>query len=410
MKFTADKDVILNLLLKASGTVSNKDVQPILKNFLIQAEDEVLSCMSTDMSLGALAEVELPTIVTEGRVCVPAKKLLDMAKSAPAGMMCLELEDKVLTVLTSYTDKNEKKEALDEPLFKNKWTLHCEDGNLYPEFPAFDDAKALKCTREPLVKGLNRISFAAADSELTVNLMAIYINDGMMYAADGHRACKLVYESDLQDIMIPHPAVKMLVSLLRNSQANDVAIVKTNFHLLFKVGQDIYHSRLLDAKFPPVEKRVFQDTNAYDQELRIKRLEIRSAIKRAQVTVSEETKSLELKYEDNKLTIGTNNSTDDTFVEELWCEWEGEDFTRTINWEYFADVIGAMTEDNVIIKLGADDATKKKRSKFRFEEGDFTAVVMPLRVKRDSKGNVERIHARVAAHADAKDVVAEMGA
>lgn len=254
MKFQADRDVLLNLLSKAAGTVSNKEVQPILKNFQIKAEGDTLACLSTDMSLGALAEIPLPTITEEGTVCAPAKKLLEMAKTAPAGLMKLELDGKLLAIYTNVKDNDPKKP------YQNKWELHCEDGALYPEFPKFDEAKAQTAQRDTFVQGINRVSFAAADSELKINLMGVYVNNGWLYAADGHRAAKMKYDSPLQDIMIPAPAVKMLVSVLRDSQTPEVKVLKTKFHLLFKVGNDIFHTRLLEAQFPDIEKRVFADT------------------------------------------------------------------------------------------------------------------------------------------------------
>lgn len=401
MKFTADRDILTNLLQKAAGTVSNKEVQPILKNFLIRAEDESLACLSTDMSLGAIAEVPLPTIKEEGIVCVPAKKLLDMAKTAPAGLMKLELEGKILSVYTDVKDDAKRP-------YCNKWELHCEDGALYPEFPKFDETKATACARPEFVTGLNRISFAAADSELKINLMAIHINNGYMYAADGHRACKMKYDSKLQDVMVPAPAVKMLVALLRNSQVPELLVVKTKFHLLFKVGSDIYHSRLLDANFPDVEKRVFADTDAYASVLKLNRGELRKAIKRAQVTASEETKALDIQYKAGQFYLRSSNTTDDKYEEGLQSDWNGEDFDQTINWEFFEDVINALTADDVVIRLGDNNGNRK--SKFRIDEGDFSAVVMPLRVKKDSQGNVERLHARVKDHADAKETADNMTA
>lgn len=400
MKFQADRDVLLNLLSKAAGTVSNKEVQPILKNFLIKAEGDSLACLSTDMSLGALAEIPLPTIAEEGTVCAPAKKLLEMAKTAPAGLMKLELDGRLLAIYTNVKDNDPKKP------YQNKWELHCEDGALYPEFPKFDETKAQTAQRDTFVQGINRVSFAAADSELKINLMGVYVNNGWLYAADGHRAAKMKYDSPLQDIMIPAPAVKMLVSVLRDSQTPEVKVFKTKFHLLFKVGNDIFHTRLLEAQFPDIEKRVFSDTDGYTNVLVTNRNELRRAIKRSQVTASEETKALDLVMSGGQLSLKSSNTKDDKYEEHLDAQWNGGDFERTINWEFFEDVATALSKDDVTIKFMDDQGNKK--SKFRIEEGDFVAVVMPLRIKKDAQGNVERLHDRVKGHAEAKEVEANL--
>lgn len=409
MKLSADKDALAALLTKAAGTVSNKDIQPILKNFLIKADGDTLRVMSTDMSLGALAEVNLTTIDEEGMVCAPARKLLEMVNSAPSGAVRMEMDDRVMNVFTSWKNKDDKKNPLPEPKFKNKWELHCEDGALYPEFPTFDEKKAVSCPRESMVKGMKRISFAAADNELKINLMAVYINGGFMYAADGHRACKLKYDTSLSDIMIPAPAVKMLISLLRDSQAKEIKIVKTKFHLLFSVGNDIYHTRLLEAKFPDIERRVFADTEKYEHELKLKRDELKAALRRAKVTASEETKQLSMIYADDGFSLTTENTIEDKYLEIFdFAEWTGDDFNRTVNWEYLEDVVNALSKDVVVIRLGDDKGAR--RSKFRIDEEDFAAVVLPLRVKKDAQGRVEKVHARIKEHTEAQEVAAELGA
>jgi len=403
MKFTADKDALLTLFSKAAGTVSNKDIQPILKNFLIKAEEGSLACLSTDMSLGALAEFELPTIEEEGTVCAPATKLLNMIKTSPPGMVSLVLDGKLLTVKAGY-----KKEG-DNEKFKSKWELHCEDGGLYPEFPTFKSADAVECAREDFVVGLNRVSFAAADSEIKINLMAVYVNNGYMYAADGHRACRLKFESEIQDLMIPYPAVTMLVKLLRDSQVKEIKIHKTKFHLLFKVGANVYHSRLLDKKFPDIEKRVFADTEGYTDKLSIKRAELKAALKRAQITASNETKQLSLFWEGGVFILRTQNTIEDKFEEMFGdASWSGDDFERTINWEYLEDVVNALKEESVDIYFGEDKGNRK--SKFRIQEGDFVAIVMPLRIKVDAQGRQERVHDRVKAHVEAQEATANMSA
>jgi len=212
-------------------------------------------------------------------------------------------------------------------------------------------------------------------------------------------------------VMVPAPAVKMLVSLLRDSQATDVKVVKTKFHLLFKVGNDIYHSRLLEAKFPDVEKKVFAGTEKYELELKINRADIKAALKRAQVTASDETRELALKHDGDNLFLLTHNSTNDNYEELLASEWNGEEFYKTINLEFFEDVINALKSDKVVIAFGPDKVLPNKsvrQSSFLFQEDNFTSVVMPLRIKKDKHGNVERIHERVKEHAEAQEVQANM--
>lgn len=403
MKFRIDKEILAAVLKKASGTVSNKDAQPILKNFLIKVEtgtgpaDGRLRVASTDMSLGAIAEVGNVPVQEEGSVCAPAKKLVDMVDSAPAGNIFIALNGTEITIRSAYDDKDPA-----NPKFRNEWLLHCTEAALYPEFPDFDPAQAVLCKREGLVTGLARTFFAAADDELKINLMCVYINDNRMYAADGHRACRIAYPSNLKDIMIPAPAVKMLVTLLKNNQDDDIKIYKSKFHLMFQVGKDLYHSRLLDATYPDIDGKVFKDTEAYAFTLKVKRDDLKAALARAAVT-TEETNVLKVKMTGGQLSFETEDSQANYCHETFdWVEWNGVDFDRRINLVWLKQTIDVIASDDVVIRMGEDRG--KQQTKYRFDDGsDFAAVIMPLRVRTDADGSKVRLNDRVKQRVEAAE-------
>jgi DNA polymerase III sliding clamp (beta) subunit (PCNA family) len=401
MKLKIDREVLAAVLTKVAGTVSNKDVQPVLKNFLIKVEagqpEGKIKVASTDMAMGAVAEATLPGVIEEGSVCVPAEKLFEMARSAPKGNMYLSLTGNELEIRTAYDDKDPT-----NPKSKNEWYIHCLDAALYPEFPEFKKDQAVSCDRKGLVEGLSRIGFATADNELKLALMAVYIDNGKMYAADGFRACRLNYTSNLKDIMIPAPAVSMLTSLLKISQVDTINVMKSKFHLLFQVGGDVYHTRLLEAKFPNLEDKLFKGTDNYKFKLKIKRAELSEAIKRAKIT-SEETNLLHMSFKNNQFVLETKNNVDDRFHEAFtFAEYDGGDFEKCVNWSFLEDLVTSLKEEHVVIRMDPDKGLVQ--SMYRIDEGqDFAAIILPARVKKDEKGKDVELNPRVKKRTEAAE-------
>lgn len=392
MEFDIPKDMAEALFSKASGTIPSKDVTPILKNFLIKTEKGRLRVLATDMELGAIADTALPGIRRDGICAAPAQKVLDMVSTAQAGNICFRLEGSLLKVLTAFQPATADKAET----FKTQWSVHCMDPETYPEFPTFNDQTQVTVDCKKFVAGLDKISFAAAANELKVNLMAVYINDGKMFAADGHRACRVLFDSKVQDLLVPAPAVKLLVQLLKGAGVDNIGVCKTQHHILFKVGADIYHVRQLDAQFPDVEG-VFKQTDIYGDQLQVEdRTELKAAINRSRVTADEESRLLALKIEkpsqDGKvltdLAVTSRNNQDDSCVEHIPAIWTGtQPFERFVNWEYLEDVLNVLTDKRVVIRMGVD--TEKQKTRYRIDENEFSSVILPVRAKKE-KTEVEK--------------------
>jgi DNA polymerase-3 subunit beta len=414
MHFTIARELLKIQLDKAANTVSAKESQPMLKNFLMKVEGSRLRITATDQNLGAIADLSLVNPTTnettsraDGAVAVPAEKLLSITNSAPEGEMMLKAEGLILTVLGNYKEKDSTGKVLPEPVFTSKWVLHCMDPSQFPDLPDWDQTAAIDVVREDLLAGLDQVSFAAAKNELKQNLMVVNFNNGYMYAADGHRACRREFKTEkpLSDFSIPSGAVKLLVNILKAASVPSLQFCKTKSYLLFKVGEDLFSALRRNAEFPDVEKAILSGTDKYAYSLSVNRKQLTDVITRASVTSWEDHKlifALTTELEQHKLTFRTKNTVEDSFeeiIEGQAVTWNGQPFERQLNWEYLLDVLSVLTSDNVVIRMGED---KPRPTMFRVEEGTFVCVVLPLRQHKDNLGRDEKVHKRVAGHVDAE--------
>lgn len=421
MEFKIDRDVMQVELKKAAGTVSNKDAMPILKNFLMEVKDGILRITSTDLSLGAITELNMvdpstkkSNIVKDGKIAAPAKEMSEIASTAHQGYLHFKLEGTTLKIKSGYRDADANGNPLDKPTAKNEWVIHCMEAINFPDLPRFDEVKAKKVPRESFVACLDQVSFATADSELRANLMAVHINNGYMYATDGSRACRKEFKTEVpvENFTVPRNAVNLLVSLLKGASSSDVYLCDTGGHLLFKVGEDLYSSRKLELQFPDVEKVLISQTDKYPFKMTIPRQMLVDAIKRAQIT-SEENRSLSIlcSVDDGAtITLRSKNTKDDTYEEVLKDKaltWDGAGFDRGINWEWLLDMLQVLGGEVVHLRMGEDKGTRK--TYFRFDEGDFVGIILPLRIRKDEQGKQVKIHKKVADHVAAHDARIALG-
>ena len=82
MKFSIQREKLLQPISQVVGVVERRQTLPVLANFLIAARDGQLSITGTDM------EVELITktaadVQVEGDITVPARKLVDIVRMLP---------------------------------------------------------------------------------------------------------------------------------------------------------------------------------------------------------------------------------------------------------------------------------------------------------------------------------------
>lgn len=421
MEWKIDRDVLQVELKKAVGTVSAKDAMPILKNFLIEVKAGILRITATDLSLGAITELSMTdpstkkdNIVSEGKIAAPAKEMVDIAASAHPGYLHFKLEGTVMTIKSGYKDTDATGQPLEKPTAKNVWTIHCMDATNFPDLPVFDETTAKRVPREKFVEGLDQISFATADSELRVQLMAVHVNGGYMYATDGARACRKEFKTEVpvDNFTIPSKAVDLLVKILKSAAAPDVRLTETKGHLLFKVGEDLYSTRKLEKPFPDVEAALLVPTSEYKNKLTIPRQMLIDAIKRAQIT-SEENRSLSMVVSTKdgvSLILKTRNTKDDAYEELLsdkTITWDGGSFDRGINWEWLMDMLNVLKVDTITIRMGEDKGARK--TYYRFDQDDFVGIILPLRIRKDEVGKNVKVHARVADHVAAHDARVALG-
>ncbi|MBX4215996.1 hypothetical protein KW797_03530, partial [Candidatus Parcubacteria bacterium] len=245
MQLTVRTEDLRAALKKTKLTVSPTDSNVVLQNFALRAENDEITLIATDLQLATVCVV--PATVTEpGTTTLPGIKLISIVDHASSDVMTLKVD----------TGRQQATITAGEYVAQLV-TLSFDD---YPKLEDFKQEDVIKTDRALFAEKLDRISFSVCDNESKRNLLNVFINAGLMQATDSRVTTVIEFDSNFTDTLIPALAVKDLIKVLRASNVQEVELCATASFLLFRLGKDLFMTRLAAAKFPDIPKKVIAPT------------------------------------------------------------------------------------------------------------------------------------------------------
>lgn len=366
MKFTITREVLLKPLQQVSGVVEKRQTLPVLANVLLSVEGGVLSVMGTDLEVELLARVEAQSIV-DGKVTVPAKKLLDICKALPDGAT-LELQEEGSKVLVRSG--------------RNKFTLSTLPASEFPETQTSEGEESFLLDQSVLKHLIDKTSFSMAQQDVR------YYLNGMLFeltpehirtvATDGHRLAVATREfetgvSERRQCILPRKGVVELVRLLSDGE-QQVKMVLDATHIRVSTSSFRFTSKLVDGKFPDYTRVVPQGGAAIVEG---DRNVLRSCFSRAAILSNEKYRGVRVSVVDNLMTVVAYNSEQEEAEIQEEVDYSGDFIEIGFNVNYVMDVLAALDGDTA--RLIMTDST----SSVLIQDGESVSaqyVVMPMRL------------------------------
>jgi DNA polymerase-3 subunit beta len=91
MKFIVSSSALLKQLQQINGVIGSNNVLPILEDFLFQIEKNKLTVIATDLETVMKIHLDIEA-KDSGRVCIPAKILMDSLKNLPNQPLTFDID------------------------------------------------------------------------------------------------------------------------------------------------------------------------------------------------------------------------------------------------------------------------------------------------------------------------------
>lgn len=367
MKFIASSSSLLKQLQHISGVINTNTVLPILEDFLFEIEKNKLTVVATDLETVMRIQLDIEA-KDSGRVCIPAKILLDSLKNIPD------------QPLTFNIDKNFGIEITSD---NGKYKVMGENPDNFPKEPSADDTTSFTMTASALVKAINETIFATSNDDLRPAMTGVFFELDNKYlqcvATDAHRLVRYK-RTDVKcpksdTFIVPRKPLNLVKSAIPSNE-DEVTLSYNDNHLFIKHGSTQMSCRLIDARFPDY-KVVIPADNPY--RLTLNRADFQSALRRVSIFSNKSTNQVALSITGSELQLAAQDvDFSNEGNERMNCQYNGEDLVIAFNARFLIEMLGATESNEVNVELSTPTKAGLIKPVDQEDNEELLMLVMPL--------------------------------
>jgi DNA polymerase-3 subunit beta len=367
MKFSLNRELLLKPLLLVSGAVERKSTLPILSNILLHVSEHSLTLTATDLELEMVAYATVDNQGEDGRLTIPAKKLLDICKSLPDGSLInFESLDDTVTIYSG----------------RSKYSLSTLPALDFPNIEEWKGDVEFKLCKSELLRLIESTHFSMANQDVRYYLNGMSIEtegkEIRSVATDGHRLaiCKLTIDSlelPNRQVIVPRKGILEIIRLL-DPVEEDVQVFLGSNHIRIIDKEFSFTSKLVDGRFPDY-RRVLPRNG--DKVLNTNKDQLRQVLSRASILSNEKFRGVRLNFSKTDLKITANNPEQEQAEEVLEIDFPYDEVEIGFNVNYVLDVLSAIKDSTVKFTLADANSSVVIEGE---NSGEAIYVVMPMRL------------------------------
>ncbi len=367
MKFIVSSTQLLKHLQQISGVINANTVLPILEDFLFEIDKSKLTIVATDLETVMKIHLDIEA-KDSGRVCIPARILLDSLKNIPEQPLTFNIDKNFAVEITSDN---------------GKYKVMGENPDNFPKEPAADTATTFSLPSSALLTAINKCLFAVSNDDLRPAMTGVFFElseKGITcVATDAHRLVRFTR----LDVVCPHKDTfivpKKPLTLLKNvltSNDDALEISYNSNHLFVKHSETELVCRLIDARFPDY-KVVIPTDNPY--KLTVNKSDFQNALRRVSVFSNKSTNQVALTISGSELQLAAQD-VDFSFEgnERMTCQYDGEDLQIAFNAKFLIEMLSAADTDEITVELSTPTKAGIVKPTEKNENEELLMLVMPL--------------------------------
>jgi DNA polymerase-3 subunit beta len=378
MRAVCSTDVFGKKLALVSRGVSARSTIQLLGGILLEAEEGALRLSATDMEI-SIQTVSPAEVEGEGRVVIPARIFNDIVRSLPAGYFTLEYDGSEGTVRLAAGE--------------NEYTIRTYAADDYPKLPEFEAEGSFQMPGDSLVETVEKVSRSYSRDETRPVLTGILISfeDARvrMVTTDSYRLSIKETElattpfEDSREAIIPARAMTEVSRIFSGSNETDVEVSLSENQALFRIGDVVFGTRLIDGNFPEYRRLL---PTGFEREISVSREDLMGTLRRVNLFAQRQTPPVpvSLSFTEGSVEVIVKNGDVGEAHEKLPANSE-DDFLISFNPGYLLDGVSAIDTEKVKFKLnealkpGLIVPGENGEENGDGGEPDFLYLIMPMR-------------------------------
>ncbi len=348
MKFTIEKNILLENLSNVVKAISTKNIIPILNGVKFELNDEglFLTASDSELTIRTFIQKEAITKIEEtGSIIIQSKYILDIIRKMPADLINFELMDGLKIKISSDN---------------SQYDLNCLDSKEYPSLKLEESNNPIKIKGDTFKAIINQTAFAISNQELRPLLTGLnfkIVGDVLeCIATDSYRLAKKNIKLDTPseeeiNIVIPGKNITELDKIIIDDEIVEMHVFSNK--VLFKYKNIIFQTNLLSGTYPntsnliPNDFSIIVNTNLNNYFAAIDRA--------ALLTQSKDKNIVKMRIKNNQMIINSYASEIGKVEEKLEIETSNDaNIDISFSAKYMLEALKTMKDDEILILLNGE--------------------------------------------------------
>ena len=369
MKITCDRELLSTAFHTAAMVAPAKSPRTILQNVKIDANEDRVTLMATDMEVGIRLVVQGVEVTTPGSAVLPVGRFGSILRESSDDQLHIEADAQGIRVHG----------------LSSEFKLPSQNPDEFPSqsIITFEEEKYHKLT-ERLLRELIRRTVFATDTEssryaLGGVLLEMHADKIIAVGTDGRRLARMEgpaesvngHETGETTTIVPTRSMQVIDRALSDLDAEVWIAVRQN-DVLVKTPQATIYTRLVEGRFPKWRDVFPVRHQAIQVEMNVGPLY--SAVRQAAIVADEETRGLDFAFADGKLVMSVATADIGTARVELPIPYSERPVTVTLDNRFVADFLKVLDPERMFtLEIENEEAA----ALFSTDDG-YGYVVMPL--------------------------------
>jgi DNA polymerase-3 subunit beta len=368
MKVICNRGALLEALNVAGNVVAARTPKPILQCLKLTAEDNALVVAATDLEVAIRYRDDQVQIEQPGETLVPADKLRDIVRESIDDTLSIEITGDTCNIRGQ------------DSHFKI-YTQKAADFPPVPDFSGEPDFQVLGGTLKQLI-GQTLFSAAKESTRYAFNgvLLLAKAKKINMVSTDGRRLAMAkgdlvagdTLDKEGKKAIVPSKALQLIDKLIDEPE-EPVGIQVTENQIIFQTSSATLTSNLVEGQFPPFEDVIPKDS---DKKMSAATADFLSAIRRAALLTTEESKGVRLSFTKKGLILNSRSPEGGEATINFPCKFEGADVEIGFNPQFVVDALRIVDTDEISLEM-----TAPNRPGLMKAGANFLYVIMPVNLQ-----------------------------
>jgi DNA polymerase-3 subunit beta len=367
MKVICNRGALLEALTVCGNVVAPRTPKPVLQCVKLTAADDRLTVSATDLEVAIRYSDSQVQIEQPGETLVPADKLRDIVR---------ESVDDTLSIEVAQDNANIRGQDSHFKIF----TQRPAD---FPAIPDFEGEANLEIAGGLLKQLIGQTLFAAAKESTRYAFNGVLLSAAAkkvsLVSTDGRRLA--MAKGDLVSdklgkegakAIIPAKALNLLDKLIDDPEETIGMQIREN-QVIFHSPSATLTTNLVEGQFPPYDDVIPKDC---DKKMIASTAEFLSAIRRAALLTTEESKGVRMHFSKKGLVLTSRSPESGEATVNFPCKFEGADIEIGFNPSFLTDALKVVDGDEISLEL-----TAPNRPGLLKGGANFLYVIMPVNLQ-----------------------------